>query len=81
MEKEKNNAKVFDVKVIVFHEENITKKGLIKKFQEALDEFTDNTDIDSITARVIVRLRCSDVHQKLASVLSDLVQSADSASL
>lgn len=79
-DKEKK-AGVSDVTIIDICEENISKKDLLKKFEEALDNFTDNTNIDSITARVIVRPICHSVHQKVASVLSDLVRNADSACL
>lgn len=80
MEKEKKTA-IFNVNEIRIYEENISKKDLLRKFEEALDDFTDNTNIDSMTARVIVRPTCPDVHQKVASVLSDLVRNADSACL
>jgi hypothetical protein len=47
---------ILEVTMIDFQEESITKKDLLKKFEEALDEFTQNETLYSITLRAVVRV-------------------------
>ena len=71
---------ILEVTMIDFHEESITKKDLLKKFEEALDEFTQDETLHSITLHAIIRTEESPVPlEKVASVLSGLVQDAEAA--
>lgn len=80
MKKKKNVTEVLNTTMIDFYEENITKKDLLKKLQEALDNFTECETLHSITLRSIVRFnQRPSLEQKIASVLSRLIQDADSA--
>ena len=56
MKKKKNVTEVLNTTMIDFYEENITKKGLLTKLQEALDNFTECETLHSITLRSIVRV-------------------------
>ena len=56
MEKQKNATEVLNTTMIDFYEESITKKDLLKKLQEALDNFTECETLHSITLRAIVRV-------------------------
>ena len=47
---------ILEVTMIDFHDESITKKDLLKKFEEALDEFTQDETLHSITLRAVVRV-------------------------
>ncbi len=79
-EKNMEKPEILGVTMIDFHEENITKKDLLKKLQEALDNFTECETLHSITLRAVVRVNQKpSLEQKIASVLSRLIQDADSA--
>ena len=56
MEKQENATEVLNSTMIDFYEESTTKKDLLKKLQEALDNFTECETLHSITLRVIVRV-------------------------
>lgn len=82
MKKKKTVTEVLNTTMIDIYEENITKKDLLKKLQEALDNFTECETLHSITLRSIVRVEENQVPlEKVASVLSGLVQDADTACL
>ena len=50
------DPEILEATMIDFHEESIIKKDLLKKIEEALDEFTQNETLHSITLRAVVRV-------------------------
>ena len=50
------NVEILHTTMIDFHEECIAKKDLLNKLEEALDEFTQDETLHSITLRAIVRV-------------------------
>ena len=56
MKKQENATEVLNATMIDFYEESITKKDLLKKLQEALDNFTECETLHSITLRAIVNM-------------------------
>lgn len=70
---------ILEVTMIDFHEERITKKDLLKKFEKALDKFTPYDTLHYVGLRAIVRDGNQTFLERLASELSELIRGADSA--